>query len=159
LEFFEGRARRADKELVGALLRQVEDLFDIAEEGSSAAVIVLGRDGTFRMLDPGGWSLQGAKEEFGANAVFKVERRGARIRIEACDSRERCLVERCAPGSGNQTEAGGSVELCDRAAAGGHELATLDAQHDASLVAAAHYACYSENQGVDTVQAKRPVYL
>lgn len=86
-----------------ALLRQVEDLLDIATAGTgSSAAIVLGRDGGFRMVDPAGWSLLALKEEFGASAVFKMEQRAGRIRIEACDGNERCLVERAAGASGNQ---------------------------------------------------------
>ncbi len=89
------------------LLRQVEDLLDVAAGGDSAgAAIVLGRDGGFRMLDATGWSLPALREEFGARAVFKVERRGSRVRIEACDSDSRCLVERSVRSAGNPIDYG-----------------------------------------------------
>lgn len=150
---------RTDKEFVRALLRQVEDLFDIAVAGTgSSAAIVLGRDGAFRMLDPAGWSLLALKEEFGASAVFKLERRAGRIRIEACDGYERCLVERAAGVSGNPAKAVCAGALQDRSSSDLELVAIKGYDRDARL-GVKHYAHCSQNEGGSTVQQDRSVYL
>lgn len=85
---------------MGVLLRQAEDLLDVAAGGDggwASTAIVLDRRGGLRMLDAAGWSLAALKAEFGATAVFTVERRGPALRVEAWDGVERCLVERRAP--------------------------------------------------------------
>jgi hypothetical protein len=144
---------------VRALLRQVEDLFDIAAAGTgSSAAIVLGRDGAFRMLDPAGWSLLALREEFGASAVFRLERRAGRIRIEACDGNERCLVERAAGVSGDQARSGGTIRSRQRGS-GALELMTVHADDSAARIGPEHYAVYSQKQGVNIPQEERPVYL
>jgi hypothetical protein len=82
---------------VRRLINHAEDLLEIAfvsENRDETAAIVLERAGGFRMLDAAGWSLPALKDEFGATAVFKVEKRGPRVRVEAWDGRERCLLER-----------------------------------------------------------------
>lgn len=81
---------------MGTLLRQAEDILDVAAAGDSSAAtaIILGRDGTLRMLDGGGWSLPALKADTGASVVFKVERRGSTVRVEGWDGAERCLLER-----------------------------------------------------------------
>ena len=55
--------------------------------------MVIDRQGGFRMLKPEGWSLQAAAAEFGAVAVYKVERRGSSVRVEGWNGSERCLLQ------------------------------------------------------------------
>jgi hypothetical protein len=81
-------------------MRNAEDLLEIArvsDNRDESAAIVLDRSGGFRMIDGAGWSLPALKDEFGARAVFKVEKRGARVRVEGWDGAERCLLERGRP--------------------------------------------------------------
>lgn len=132
---------------------------DIAAAGTgSGAAIVLGRDGAFRMLDPAGWSLPALKEEFGAKAVFKLERRSGRIRIEASDGDNRCLLERSAPASGDQAETAGTIRLQGRGS-GALELAAIHPHECAARVRAERCADYSQNQRRNAFPEKRAVYL
>ena len=41
-----------------------------------------------------GWSLAALSTEFGAAAVYKVERRGGTVRVEGWDGGQRCLIQR-----------------------------------------------------------------
>jgi len=78
-------------------LQQAEDILDVAACGDSSIedrAIVLDRQGGMRMLDPSGWSLPALSAEFGASAVYKVQRRGATVRVEGWDGFERCLLQR-----------------------------------------------------------------
>jgi hypothetical protein len=82
---------------VRAFLRQAEDILDVAVEGdsdSSGLAIVIDRQGGMRMLDPQGWSLPAMCAEFGADAVYTVERRGRTVRVEGWGGGERCLIQR-----------------------------------------------------------------
>jgi len=46
------------------------------------------------MLEPAGWSLPALSAEYGAAAVYKVERRGVAVRVEGWDGGQRCLLQR-----------------------------------------------------------------
>ena len=46
------------------------------------------------MLDGKGWSLQALSAEYGAKAVFRVQHRGAMVRVEGWDGTRRCLLQR-----------------------------------------------------------------
>jgi hypothetical protein len=81
---------------VTAFFRRAEEILSIATTGASElgdALVVLDRQGGFRMLDPIGWSLPGLAAEFGAEAVYKVERRGLSVRVEGWDGSQRCLLQ------------------------------------------------------------------
>ena len=78
-------------------LQQAEDILDIAASGDSSlqdAVIVMDRQGGMRMLDPTGWSLPALSAEYGATAVYKVEKRRETVRVEGWDGFQRCLIQR-----------------------------------------------------------------
>jgi hypothetical protein len=82
---------------VRGFLQQAEDILDVAASGDSSlqdVVIVMDRQGGMRMLDPSGWSLPALSAEYGATAVYKVEKRGATVRVEGWDGFERCLIQR-----------------------------------------------------------------
>jgi hypothetical protein len=82
---------------VTGFLQHAEDILDIAASGDSSlqdVVILLDRQGGMRMLDPTGWSLPALSAEYGATAVYKVERRNAAVRVEGWNGFERCLVQR-----------------------------------------------------------------
>ncbi len=79
-----------------SLFRRAEEILEIATTGSAAlgdTLMVLDRQGGLRMLDPAGWSLPALAAEFGAEAVYKVERRGSSVRVEGWNGSERCLLQ------------------------------------------------------------------
>lgn len=82
---------------MSGFLEQAEDILEVAASGDSSlqdVVIVMERQGGMRMLDPAGWSLPALTAEYGATAVYKVERRGATVRVEGWDGSQRCLIQR-----------------------------------------------------------------
>ena len=82
---------------MSAFLQQAGDILDIAANGDGSLqdmAILIDRQGGMRMLDPSGWSLPALGAEFGATAVYKVERRGTAVRVEGWDGAQRCLVQR-----------------------------------------------------------------
>jgi hypothetical protein len=82
---------------VRAFLRQAEDILDVAAGGDGSlqdVVILIDRQGGMRMLDPTGWTLPALSAEYGATAVYKVERRRGTVRVEGWDGSQRCLIQR-----------------------------------------------------------------
>jgi hypothetical protein len=82
---------------VRGFLQQAEDILDVAASGDSSqqdVVIVMDRQGGMRMLDPSGWSLPALGAEYGATAVYKVEKRGSAVRVEGWNGFERCIIQR-----------------------------------------------------------------
>lgn len=76
--------------------RRAEEILEIATAGSAAmgdTLMVLDRQGGFHMLNPEGWSLPALAAEYGAEAVYKVERRGSAVRVEGWNGSERCLLQ------------------------------------------------------------------
>jgi hypothetical protein len=71
---------------VSAFLQQAEDILDVAvagnRYGADDVAILIDRQGGMRMLNPAGWSLPALSAEYGAAAVYKVERRGGAVRVE-----------------------------------------------------------------------------
>jgi hypothetical protein len=84
---------------VPTLENRTETILDIASTPGSdmAGVIVMDRQGGFRMMDGTGWSLTGLAAEFGAECVFRIERRAAGVRVEGRKGLETCLLERRSP--------------------------------------------------------------
>jgi len=81
---------------VSAFFRRAEEILEIATTGAGAlgdTLMVLDRQGGFRMLNPEGWSLPALAAEFGAEAVYKVEHRGSSVRVEGWNGSERCLLQ------------------------------------------------------------------
>jgi hypothetical protein len=81
---------------VSAFFRRAEEILGVATSESSDlgdVLVVLDRQGGFRMLEPTGWSLPALAAEFGAEAVYKVERRGLSVRVEGWDGSRRCLLQ------------------------------------------------------------------
>ena len=82
---------------MSAFLQRAEDILDIAiskDCHTQDLVILIDRRGGMRMLNPEGWSLAALSTEFGAAAVYKVERRGGTVRVEGWDGGQRCLIQR-----------------------------------------------------------------
>jgi hypothetical protein len=83
---------------VSAFLQQAEDILDVAvaanDPGAKDVAILMDRQGGMRMLDPAGWSLPALSAEFGATAVYRVERRGGTVRVEGWGGGQRCLIQR-----------------------------------------------------------------
>jgi len=86
---------------VSAFLQRAEDILEVAAAGtgygSGDVAILLDRQGGMRMLDPAGWTLPAMSAEFGAMAVYKVERRAGAVRVEGWGGGERCLLQRDLP--------------------------------------------------------------
>lgn len=81
---------------MSAFFQRAEEILEIAKTGSADlgdSLMVLDRQGGFRMLKPEGWSLPAVAAEFGAVAVYKVEHRGSSIRVEGWNGSERCLLQ------------------------------------------------------------------
>jgi hypothetical protein len=83
---------------VSTLLRQAEDIVEIATRGNQDLAILIDAAGAIRIIDPTGWSLPALAAESGASAVFKVERRAGALRVEGWDGAQRCLIQRRARG-------------------------------------------------------------
>jgi hypothetical protein len=86
----------ADKQFVSEFFRRAEEILQIATTGNAGAgdtALVLDRQGGLRMLDPSGWSLPALAAEYGAQAVYRVIRRGNSVRVEGWNGFERCLLE------------------------------------------------------------------
>jgi hypothetical protein len=82
------------------LARQAEEILEVA--GAAGArlegVILLDRQGGLRILEAAGWSPAGLAAEFGAAALFRIERRAGWVRVEGWSGSQRCLRERrCSP--------------------------------------------------------------
>ena len=75
-------------------LRHAEEILETAAAGAGDVAIVIDRWGGLQMLPPAGWSLPAMSAEYGAAAVYKVERRGSRVRVEGWSGGERCLLEK-----------------------------------------------------------------
>ena len=81
------------------LLTKAGEILEIAatagiQAGMGPTAIVVDRQGGFRMMDATGWSLPAMAVEFGAAAVYRIERRGGTVRVEGWDGSDRCLLQR-----------------------------------------------------------------
>lgn len=65
-----------------------------ADHSAGPTAIVVDRQGGFRMMDPTGWSLPAMAAEYGAAAVYRIERRGGKVQVEGWDGSDRCLLQR-----------------------------------------------------------------
>jgi len=76
-------------------LRQAEDVLDVATTAGSSleGVLLIDRQGGMRVMEAAGWSLTGLAAEFGAAAVFRIERRSTGVRVEGWSGSQRCLLE------------------------------------------------------------------
>jgi hypothetical protein len=81
---------------VSAFFRRAEEILQVATAANSAlgdTLMVLDRQGGIRMFANDGWSLPALAAEYGAEAVYKVERRGSAVRVEGWNGSERCLLQ------------------------------------------------------------------
>ena len=95
---------------MSAFFSRAEEILRIATNesgGSGDTLVVLDRQGGFRMLEPAGWSLPALEAEFGAEAVYRVERRGSSVRVEGWDGSQRCLLQSQPSGERARTLLGG----------------------------------------------------
>jgi hypothetical protein len=82
---------------VSQFVRKAEEILEVATAGGNTltnAAILIDRKGGLRMLDSTGWSLTGLAAEYGAAAVYKIERRGQAVRVEGWNGSDRCLLQR-----------------------------------------------------------------
>jgi hypothetical protein len=91
---------------VSAFYRQAEEILEIASAGDGGVgdtLLVLDRQGGFRMLEPAGWSVAALAAE------YKVQRRGESVRVEGWDGARRCLLEGESSGARLRNLLGGVV--------------------------------------------------
>ena len=81
---------------MSAFLERAEDILDTAFEGDADqdVLILMDRQGGMRILDSSGWTLPAVSAEYGASAVYHVERRSGTVRVEGLSGSERCLLQR-----------------------------------------------------------------
>jgi hypothetical protein len=82
---------------VSQFVRKAEEILEVASNGGNTltnTAILIDRQGGLRMMDATGWSLTGLAAEYGAAAVYKIERRGYTVRVEGWNGSDRCLLQR-----------------------------------------------------------------
>jgi hypothetical protein len=83
---------------VGTFLSRAENILEVAiatsVAGSSDVAIVILHDGGMRIFDGAGWGLAGLLAEYGAREVYRVERRGSRVRVAGQSASQTCRLER-----------------------------------------------------------------
>jgi hypothetical protein len=82
---------------VNGILRRAEEILEVAcqqRDGASTSLILFDRAGGMRMMDPQGWSLSGLIQEYGANEVYRIERKNGSVRVEGWSPLEKCLLQR-----------------------------------------------------------------
>ena len=81
---------------MSAFFQRAEEILSVAINGNDDlgdALFILDRQGGFRVMEPWGWSLQALAAEFGAESVYRVERRGGSVRVEGWNGSQRCLLQ------------------------------------------------------------------
>lgn len=81
------------------LLRNAERILETAvvaqEDGAQDCTICITHLGAIRILaEPAGWSLPALAADLGAAALFRVERRGGRVRVEGWSPAGSCVLRR-----------------------------------------------------------------
>lgn len=91
---------------MGTFLSRAEEILQVAISTSASEnacenalenrdlVILIRQDGGMRIFDGAGWGLAGLLAEYGAREVYKVERRGAMLRVAGQSASQTCLLER-----------------------------------------------------------------
>ena len=124
---------------MGSFLDQAEGILEIAASMPGQAQeygIVLTRMGGLRLLDGGGWSLGGLLAEFGAAMAFRVEHRGAYVRVEGWDGYRRCLLQR-------ERRSTGYIRCC--AAGGSDSIPNVASRASSNLLISADPALGNSN--------------
>lgn len=71
-----------------------------AERNSPQYVICVSRTGSIRILsDMSGWTLPALALELGAAALYRVERKGAKVEVEGWSYGRRCVLSKDAGGA------------------------------------------------------------
>lgn len=96
-----------------ALLRNAGQILETAAEAQTAQgplnhpseyLIAVLRTGSIRMFaDAAGWSLPALAAEYGASAVYRVNRRTRSVRVEAWSAGRKCVLTRELPGRADRT--------------------------------------------------------
>ena len=94
----------ADKTSVEGFLRNAERILETAvtagDDGAQDCTICITHLGGIRILaEPAGWSLPALAADLGAAALYRVERSGGRVRVEAWSPAGTCVLRRdlCVP--------------------------------------------------------------
>jgi hypothetical protein len=80
-------------------LRNAERILEAAvvaqQDGAQDCTICITHLGAIRILtEPAGWSLPALAADLGAAALFRVERRGSRVRVEGWSPAGSCVLRR-----------------------------------------------------------------
>jgi hypothetical protein len=81
---------------VSAFLKNAEEIFAVAQhagpDGGEFAILV-NRDGGIHMLEMAGWELEPLRQQYGAQAAYRVTRTCGQVRLEARTSTESCMFK------------------------------------------------------------------
>jgi hypothetical protein len=82
---------------VEAFLRDAEAILETAVNSASAEAtefaVLIGVNGSMRMVDAAGWNLHALAVEFGAHRTYRVERRFSSIRLEGVSGGRTVVLE------------------------------------------------------------------
>jgi hypothetical protein len=87
---------------VRQLLADAASIFETAscapDDGQSPDLAILvERSGALRIVEGAGWRSDALQQHYGAQAVYQVTHGSCGVRVEACDGRDRCVLESSAP--------------------------------------------------------------
>jgi hypothetical protein len=94
---------------VSPFLQHAEEIFRTARQGGEEdceLAILVGRDGQIHMLTEPGWELEPLRLDRGAQAAYRVVRKGGRVRLEARSAGQSCVLEAERPAACNFPLAG-----------------------------------------------------
>lgn len=86
---------RADEFFVSALLRNAEEMFDVARTAGGEDCdwnIVVDPGGGIHMMRGGDWPVESLRAERGAEAAYRIRRSSGRVRVEAARAGEMCVL-------------------------------------------------------------------
>ncbi len=84
---------------MSAFFQQAEEIFATARTAGAAGAedgdlaVLVDEAGSIRVVAAGGWDAEALRLDRGARSVYRISRRGGRVRLEGRTSGERCLFE------------------------------------------------------------------
>jgi len=83
---------------MGAFWTDAQGLFETARQAAHSGspdcdlAILIGAEGSVRMLEAAGWALPSLAAEHGARTVYRVTRERGSVRLEGCSGSQSCLL-------------------------------------------------------------------
>lgn len=81
---------------MSSFLQHAEEILRTAQQGGEEdceLAILVGWDGGIHMLSEPGWELEPLRLDHGAQAAYRVVRKGGRVRLEARSAGQSCVSE------------------------------------------------------------------